>query len=231
MTDLNLYCDESRHTSDPSQNYIVIGTLQCPREDKRRIVKRIHSLMALHNAHGEVGWKKLSPNRKEFYFALLEMFCEEPLLKFRCIVVDRRQLDHEKFNDGDAELGFYKLYYQMLVHWLEPGSTYYIYLDWQQNSASNRFDDLRSILRHKLTGRANVACLEAVSSHSQPLVQLSDLLIGAVGFMWNGLGEMQNSSAVKREFSEYLCNLLNRDSFQQTPKGEQKFNIFNWQGS
>lgn len=232
MTDYNLYCDESRHTSDPSQHFIVIGALQCPREDKHRIVGRIHSLMALHNAHGELGWKRLSPNRHDFYFTLLDLFAEESGLRFRSIVVDKRQLDHDRFNDGDSELGFYKLYYQMLVHWLNPGDNYYIYLDWQQNAGANRFDDLRAVLQHKLKGRANVACLEAVSSHSQPLIQFADLLIGAVGFKCNGLDQLPNSSKTKSEFADYLCKLLQRDSLaQQTPLNEQKFNVFNWQGS
>ncbi|MGE9294428.1 MAG: DUF3800 domain-containing protein [Puniceicoccales bacterium] len=232
MTKYNLYCDESRHTSDISQHFAVIGALQCPRGEKKRIVHRIHSLMAKYKVHGEVGWKRLSPNRREFYFTLLQLFVEEPNLCFRCIVVDRRQLDHQKWNDGDAELGFYKLYYQMLVHWLQPGDTYHIYLDWQQNAASHRFADLRTILQNKLSGRAHVESLEPVTSHSQPLVQLADLLIGAVGYEWNQLGRAENASSVKREFIEQICTSLQRTTLAaQTPKAEQKLNIFNWQGS
>src|SRR5690554_4092864 len=121
MTTFNLYCDESRHTSDPRDKYAVIGALQCPREEKKRIVGGIHALMAKYSTHGEVGWKRISPNRAEFYNSLLALFLEEPNLCFRCILVDRSALDHDKYNEGDSELGFYKLYYQMLIHWLKPG--------------------------------------------------------------------------------------------------------------
>lgn len=231
MTDFNLYCDESRHTSDPSQSYAVIGALQCPRDEKRRLVHRIHSLMALHKAQGEFGWKRLSPNRNDFYLALQELFITEPELRFRCLVVDRSNLDHERFNEGDSELGFYKLYYQMLVHWLQPGHQYHIYLDWQQNASTRRFEDLRAILKNKLSGRARVAFLEPVTSHTQPLIQLADLLMGAVGYQWNNLDRRPNSSECKSQFASSLAKQLGHTSLHySTAPGEQKFNIFNWQG-
>jgi len=101
MTIYNVYCDERRHTSDPSQHYIVIGALQCPRQEKHRIVGRLHGLMSKHGIKTEFGWKKLSPNKADFYRSLIQLFSEENSLTFRCIVVDRRQLNHEQWNDGD----------------------------------------------------------------------------------------------------------------------------------
>ena len=104
MTDFNIYCDESRHTSDPSQQFMVIGGVRCPRDRKHDLVGQIHRLQARHNAHGELGWKRVSPNKAAFYDELLALFANTPDLSFRCIVVDRNKLDYDKFNDGDAEL-------------------------------------------------------------------------------------------------------------------------------
>ena len=231
MTVFNIYCDESRHTSDQGDRYAVIGALQCPRDDKKALVHRIHSLQARYNAHGELGWKRLSPNRAELYYELLDVFLNTPTLNFRCIVVDRSDLDHERYNEGSAELGFYKLYYQMLVHWLQPDQEYRLYLDWQQNAASHRFRDLRTILTQKLSGRAHVLSLEPVWSDNQPMVQLADLLIGAVGYAWNERDKVPGASQAKVEFLRRLEAGLGRTSLVNgTPKGEKKFNIFDWQG-
>jgi hypothetical protein len=174
-TAINIYCDESRHTSDPNDAFMVIGGISCPRDAKREIVHQIHLLKRRFATQGEFGWKRLSPNRKDFYWAVLGLFSQDSRLSFRCIVVDRTILDHDKYNQGDQELGFYKLYYQMLIHWLKPKCKYHIYLDWQQNRTQHRFSTLRDILRRKLSGRAGIMCLEPVGSKHIPMIEMTDL--------------------------------------------------------
>jgi hypothetical protein len=226
--DYNIYCDESRHTSDPSQRYMVIGAIRCPRDAKHDLVGAIHRLQSRHNAHGELGWKRVSPNRTAYYEDLLALFTENPALSFRCLVADRNKLDHTQFNNGDTELGFYKLYYQMLMHWLEAGNTYHIYLDWQQNRAQKRFHDLSAALKAKLKDRANIACLEPVTSSNLPLLGLADVFIGAVGYAWNELSD----SPTKLKVCEQLRQSGNLQSLRAgTSKKATKVNIFHFEGS
>lgn len=213
-----IYCDESRHTSDSGDRFMVIGAVSCRAPRKRGIVRRIHNLRAIHAAQGEFGWKRLSPNKKGFYWDLLGLFAKEPELQFRCIVVDKTT-----FKSEDAELGFYKLYYQMLVHWLSHECAYRIYLDYQQNREQNRFRTLRDILRRKLSGRAQILSLEPSDSSELELMQLADLLIGAVGYSWNG----RTGSETKVAFCEDLARSLGRPSLAtSTMPSEAKFNVF-----
>lgn len=224
---INIYCDESRHTSDPNDHFFVIGGVSCPREKKRELVHKIHKLKAKHKTQGEFGWKRLSPNRESFYWAILKLFIYEKDLSFRCIVVDRNLLDHAQYNDNDEELGFYKLYFQLLVHWLKPKHGYHIYLDWQQNKSRGRFSTLRDILRRKLTGRAKIKCLEPVGSKNIPMIGLADLLIGAVGYYWNSRNNSQIKVAFCEELSQALCISDLRSS---TFSIKHKFDIFHFRG-
>jgi hypothetical protein len=220
---LNLYCDESRHTSDQEDRYMVIGAISCPREYKRDIVHQIHCLKKRFNTQGEFGWKRLSTNRREFYWALIDLFANDRALSFRCIVVDRQALQHDIYNSGDGELGFYKLYYQMLVHWLKPGCNYHIYLDWQQNQSQQRFAQLKLVLQRKLMGRAKIECLEPVTSHNQPLIELTDLFIGAVGYAWND----RQGSPTKIAFCKDLAQAVSFKTLHvSTSRDATKFNIF-----
>lgn len=215
-----IYCDESRHTSDSGDHFMVIGALSCPETRKRDIVRRIHNLRAIHGAQGEFGWKRLSPNKRGFYWALIDLFASEPELQFRCILVDRTT-----FVSDDQELGFYKLYYQMLVHWLSPGCTYRILLDQQQTREQGRFRMLRDVLRRKLMGRAKILSLEPANSSALDIMQLTDLLIGAVGYERNG----RTASGTKVEFCRDLATALGVSSIaRSTSPGEEKFNVFHF---
>ena len=118
-TSFNVYCDESRHTSDPADRFVVLGALQCPRERKRELVHEIHLMQDKHRARGKFGWSKVAPGKAAFFEELADWFMAQPDLRFRALIADRGMLTHEVFNAGDGELGFYKMYYQMLVHWLQ----------------------------------------------------------------------------------------------------------------
>jgi hypothetical protein len=224
---INIYCDESRHTSNPEDSYMVIGALACPRERREELSRQINLIKKRFVTWREFGWKTLSPNRHDFYWALLDFFSNEPDLSFRCIVVDCNILDHDKFNFGDEELGFYKLYYQMLIHWLKPSTVYHIYLDWQQNKVQTRFASLRDVLKRKLLGRTMIECLEPVSSHQAPLIQLVDLLTGAVGYAWND----RSGSDTKVDFCNNLALSVGLDTLKRsTALSAEKFNIFHFTG-
>lgn len=223
---INIYCDESRHTN-PNDNYMVIGAISCLRDQKNDIFRKINTMKKEHRVWPEFGWKKLSNNRKDFYMSMIDLFEKERSLAFRCIVVDRNILDHDTYNLGDEELGFYKIYYQMLIHWLKPGFIYHIYCDMKFNKARGRFVDLRDIMRRKLSRRARIDSLEQVTSINQPLVQLTDLFIGAVGYAWNNKSESQ----IKREFCRRLSRVMGFQSLNVSTKlSEEKFNIFNFTG-
>jgi hypothetical protein len=120
----------------------------------------------------------------------------------------------------------------MLVGLLKPNHQYYIYVDWQINQKEKRFDNLKFYLeKQKIT--AIISCLEPLSSDTQPLIQLADLLMGAVGYQYNNRKE----SKIKVEFCTTLATKLhqiNPKYFRYatlntfTAKEEEKFNIFKW---
>ena len=79
------------------------------------------------------------------YKKLIDIFFRHNRLHhvaFRCVVIDTHQLDHKTFNRGDEELGFYKLYYQLLLHNMRPGNRYLVMLDDRRTRKKTRLSTL-----------------------------------------------------------------------------------------
>jgi hypothetical protein len=73
--DVNIYCDESRY-SNPGDPYLVIGAVKCLRDKKPEIVAALNEIKRQYGIGGEFGWKSASPNKEDFYKAVIDRKCE-----------------------------------------------------------------------------------------------------------------------------------------------------------
>ena len=75
-----------------------------------------------------------------------------------------------------------------------------------------------------------LACMEEVESRECALVQVADLLIGCMGYEWNGHTDparYPDASKFKVELCGYLALRLGRPSLRfSTWRTEEKFNVF-----
>jgi hypothetical protein len=220
-----VYCDEANPdvmtSAKPRAQHLMIGSLWLPAERRDEIKRGIGALRQRHNAWGEIKWNKVSPNRQAFYLDLVDLFFSHgESLRFRCIAVDRAQLDMQ-LHDNDGELGFYKFYYQLLHHWILDFNEYRVFCDAKTNRDPKRLSVLaRCLSRANLT--SSIADIQSLPSHEVVLIQLCDLLLGAAG---SRINQSLRAGTVKAAVVERLEAALGR-SLAPTQKTEDKFNIF-----
>ena len=58
-------------------------------------------------------WKNVSKKTLPQYCQFIDIFFKYNL-QFNCIIIDRKEIDLKANKNNDAELGFYKFYYQLL---------------------------------------------------------------------------------------------------------------------
>ena len=92
----HIYCDESCHLENDGMKAMVLGALWCPGEQRKALSRKIKVLKAEFGlpASFEIKWVKVSSGKLPFYLALLDLFFDEPLLRFRGVVVQQQLLDH-----------------------------------------------------------------------------------------------------------------------------------------
>lgn len=220
-----VYCDEAYPdvltSSHPRARYLTIGSLWLPADTRDEIKERIGALRERHQTWGEIKWTKVSPNRREFYFELIDLFIAyKDNLRFRCIAVDRTQVNPD-LHENDGELGFYKFYYQLLHHWILDCNEYRIFCDAKSNRDPKRIPVLaRCLSRANLSSQ--IEDIQSLPSREVVLIQLCDLLLGAASTRINAT---LHEGTVKAELVHRLESALGR-RLEPTYKTEEKFNLF-----
>lgn len=223
----NIYCDETR-VENPDAKKMAIGALLIPRGEKDRLVEALKNLRTRYEFDHELKWAKTSPRFMPFYKALIDLFVADIAFGFRCIIVDKTELDYERYHNDDKELAFFKFYYLMLRQKLLNFKQYYIFLDKKPTRDKNRARALHAylesyILLHKQ--QCSIAHLQAYDSHENLLIQVADFLTGLVG---NAVNPGRRSVAKGEIIKHFKEKLGRRQILKTSPWAEEKFNVFVW---
>lgn len=226
----NLYCDESRVENKDSR-IMVIGAIEIPRKEKKVIVEELKSIYREHQFVHELKWTKVHNKFIPFYKKLIDYFLSNPSMRFRCIIVDKTKVDIKQYHDSDEELAFFKFYYLLLKEKLLSNNEYYIFFDKKPTRDKHRARALHSYLDSYILWnreKCNIRSFQAIDSKDNILIQLTDYLVGLMGFACN---EKTASNNPKRQLVQYLQESLERkDLCSTTPLNEGKFNVFAWEG-
>lgn len=224
---IEIHCDESRPELFHSKNkkntndkYLILGGIWVNKKEKERTKLIIKQLRNQYNVYGEIKWKNVSPNKLDFYLAIIDHFFKSKELRFRCIVVDSEKVDLDKYHESDAELGYYKFYYQLLHHWIEPDETYAIFLDYKKNKRHDRLKVLHTVLKNANLW-SDIVNVQGISSKDSVFIQIADVLMGAVGYKYN----KYSSSLAKSSLVKHIEYFLHRP-IGKTSAHEKKFNVF-----
>lgn len=229
MQTFNVYCDESCHLEHDHQRAMVLGAVWCPLERTHELSADLRRLkMEWGVARDfEVKWTKVSAAKADFYLACLGAFFSEPDLHFRALIVpDKSKLDHTAFPGQDHDEWYYKMYFDMLKVILSPQARYRIYLDLKDTRGGARVRKLHDVLCNNQYdfSRQIIERVQQVRSHEIELLQLADLLIGAVSYANRELSGNAGKERIVAEFRRSSGYSLTHTTLLK----EDKVNLFRW---
>ena len=186
MTVYNVYCDESCHLEHDGINVMVIGAIWCPQSKLKEINQRIRDIKTRNDISPQVEmkWTKISPAKVELYKDLVDYFFDDDDLHFRAVVIpDKSKLDHDRFHQ-DHDTWYYKMYFDMLKVILSPADRYEIYIDIKDTNSHKRAQKLKEVCCNSMYDFSEriIRRLQPIRSEEVQVMQLSDVLIGAVGY-------------------------------------------------
>ncbi|HPO13882.1 MAG TPA: DUF3800 domain-containing protein [Candidatus Hydrogenedentes bacterium] len=227
----NIYCDESCHLEKDRQPVMVLGAVWCPKDRSREISVRLREIKHKHHIppRQEVKWTKVSPSKEAFYLDLLDYFFDDDDLHFRGVLIpNKSKLNHDLFGQTHDDW-YYKMFFELLNVIIDPLHRYHVYLDIKDTWSRMKVAKLHKVLSNAKYdfSRHIIERIQTVRSHEVEMLQLADLLIGAVGYVNRNLS--QNHAKVA--FVERMKKRSGRKLTATTLLRESKVNLLRWEAS
>ncbi len=227
----NIYCDESGHLEHDGQDVMVLGAVWCLEDKAREAFVRLREIKEAHGLSRtfEVKWTKVSPAGMDLYRDILDYFFDDDDLYFRAIIVpDKSKLDHAAFGQTHDEW-YYKMYFDMLRMIFSPLARYRVYLDIKDTRGAARVAKLHEVTCNSIYDFSAkiVERMQLVRSHEVELMQLADLLIGAVAYANRGLATSEAKTSLVKRIRERSGYTLTRTTLYR----ENKVNLLRWRTS
>ncbi|HVO28698.1 MAG TPA: DUF3800 domain-containing protein, partial [Candidatus Paceibacterota bacterium] len=147
MSDINIYCDESNHLQNDHRNPMVLGAVYCSTKEVPKIHGRIKEIKIRHGLSPkfEIKWKKVSSKKIDFFLDLIDYFFDLDDLHFRCVVIDKTQLNHDALRQTHDQW-YYKMYFELLSKIFDPEQSYHIYIDMKDTRGGMKVKKLHEVL-------------------------------------------------------------------------------------
>lgn len=207
---------------------MVLGGIWVPSSEVRQINIDIRQIKERHGLSPslEIKWTKISPAKIKFYEHLVDYFFNNENLHFRSLVVTNKHgLRHGDFEQSH-DSWYYKMYFIMLKAILNPEDLYEIYIDIKDTRSEEKVVNLHEILCNNMYDfkKDIIQRVQQIRSHEVEILQLTDLLIGAIGYANRGLTKSSAKSTLVSKIRE--CS--NYDLTRSTLLLENKLNVFIW---
>lgn len=213
----NFYCDESCHLEKDKTPFMLIAYVSSAFNQVRMHNDNMRKIKQNHNLHTEAKWSSLSKSSYPFYTELIDYFFATDL-QYRAIVIEKSQLKHEDYNQSHDDF-YYKMYFQLLSKKILADCNYNIYLDIKDTRSAKKVNGLRAFLNNNFVAVRN---LQNIRSHESELMQLTDVITGAIGYHLRGFDKV----IAKTKVIEKIKSRSKLPLTASTARESQKFNLF-----
>ena len=222
----NIYCDESCHLKNDESDIMVLGAIKCDATTAKIANSEILDIKEKYGIpiEREIKWSKVSPSCVDYYKALIDYFFLNNDLQFRGYVC-RGKKEIREVHVDDYNTWYYKMYYHTLTKLIDRDiySKYNIYLDTKDTIGYEKVQTLKTYLNRHYHKNI-VPKIQTVNSSDIAILQLTDLLIGALSYKHRGL----KSSKAKCELIHRFEEGSGLDLLLTVPKEKVKANWFVW---
>ena len=228
----NVYCDETCHLENDGINVMVLGAVWCPQRKLKEINQRIKEIKVRNKVSStmELKWTKISPGKLDLYKDLVNYYFDDDDLHFRALIIpDKSKLDHQRFNQTHDEW-YYKMYFDMLKVIFHPTDRFEVYIDIKDSNSYHKAQKLREVCSNSMYdfSQSIIQRLQPIRSEEVQIMQLTDILIGAIAYENRSFPDGFQKSSAKQEIISIIKKRSGYTMKKTTLLREDKLNLFRW---
>lgn len=208
------YLDES---SQSGHRFLVLSVLAIFRNQVPGILQALEDVRRRHNQTRELGWSCVSKYKFAVYegwMDVLQAFAAQRRLRVTSLILDTSERNDKQYNEGDCDLGFNKLLYQLLLHRVGKryGRDRALFGVLDDRTTKHRPEKLRDMLNAGLAKTCSIETrpfktLEFQNSKDSDLIQLTDIVAGGLAFHRNDHANLPGVRAEKILLSRRIQSL------------------------
>lgn len=237
MSLYHLYCDES--STDKGHSHMVFAGALASADNAARFSRGIDVWRKQVSMTKELKWTKVTNDKLNQYTSFVNgafSRIEQNDLFFRSVVFPVMDIDYAKFHSGSKDLGYYKLMYTFIVNsfprFLKADDKLLIFMD--EQSSNQSLETLKTCLNKTIfrqLGRSEqVRNIQPVDSKQSNMIQLVDVLMGAVAFHNNRRHLQPDCRESKKTLAMHIAKRAGYASLAvSTPKHRPNFGIWQFQ--
>jgi hypothetical protein len=238
---IKIYCDESRITAC---QFILVGGLWIPKRCGQNFVNEYFSrclTTGIKKPPTHLKWERIPPETTIFFeaykilFKLFFEYAQRREIFVKVLVAPNYNCSDHQFHQGNYETGFNKLLFLLLRRHLSPLQRYHIRLASRPiqdgQNARTHSEELKSYLNTSwykhTTGEDVVLSVEHRDEADRILIQMADLIMGAVGFHYCDLHIRPEAQPSKVKIAQAIAHKMRWPSLAiHTLQAQHTINIF-----
>lgn len=215
----HIYCDESSHVGKPTN--VLIGGVMVERSLLETIDGELLDLFSYWNTYGEMKWGKVSRAKANVYKGFLDYFIQHTDVIRSCTIVASRATLYEQMDRGTSiaqamdELLLY-LVTSVFGKSMVPGDLAEVFVDERQTqpALANLMLRCNAVLCDQMGHKSDpIRAIRSIRSHDARMIQLADVLMGAIAFEVNGQDLRPEASEAKIGVRDFLVERLGVTGF------------------
>ncbi len=177
-----VFLDETGNLNDKVNRFFCLGIVKCMQPFF--LDSRIRSIREKNNFYDEIKWNTISKAKVGVLEEIVKAIFETPGIYFSCIFINKDDVDFKKAFDSNLYLAYQKFTEILLQKSIEENEVLTILADYIATPKKIAFEvDVKHSLNTHFN-RLAIAGVHRVDSKGVNLIQVTDLLIGAVSYCY-----------------------------------------------